>query len=92
MILVVGPFANLSDDFMALCNFLGRVRALRTLSSWNVNPKHALAMNRHILVSHFGHVAARLILGRFRDAVLPDFQPFLAGAFFNSFSSDPRRG
>ena len=72
MILVVGPFANLSDDFMVLCDFLGRVRALRTLSSWNVNPKHELAMNRHILVSHFGHVAAlawaRLILGRFRDA------------------------
>jgi hypothetical protein len=34
-------------------------------------------MNRHILVSHFGHLAslvwAKLILGRFRDAVLPDF-------------------
>ena len=41
------------------------------LYSWNVSPKHALAMNRHILVSHFVN------LGRFRDAVLPDFLDFL---------------
>ena len=38
-------------------------------------------MNRHILVSHFGHLAslvwAKLIFGRFRDAVLPDFLDFL---------------
>jgi hypothetical protein len=41
-------------------------------------------MNRHILVSHFGHLAslvgAKLILGRFRDAVLPDFSRFPAGS------------
>ena len=97
LVLVVGPFANLSDDFMILCDFLGRVRALRTVSSWNINPKHALAMNHHIMASHFGHAAAltwaRLILGRFRDAILPDFQPPAgSGAFFDSFSSDPRRG
>ena len=54
-------------------------------------------MNRHIKVIFWfliGHVAAfawaRLILGRFRDAVLSDFQPPSgSGAFFNSFSSDP---
>ena len=51
---------------------------------------HWQAMNRHILVSHFGHVAslawARMILGRFRDAVLPDFRPTSgSGAFFTSF-------
>ena len=56
---------------------------------------HWQAMNRHILVSHFGHVAslawARMILGRFRDAVLPDFRPTSgSGAFFISFYSDPR--
>jgi hypothetical protein len=97
LVLVVGPFANLSDDFMVLCDFLGRVRALRTISNWNVSPKHALAINRHILVSRFGHLAslmwARLILGRFRDAVLPDLHsPSSSGAFFDVFSSDPRRG
>jgi len=46
-------------------------------------------MNRHTLVSHYGHAAAlawaRLILGRFRDAVLHDFQPPSGpSAFFNS--------
>ena len=36
---------------------------------------------------------ARLILGRFRDAVLPDLHsPSSSGAFFDVFSSDPRRG
>ena len=98
LVLVVGPFANLSDDFTVLCDFLGRARALRAISSWNINPKHALAMNRHILVSRFGHLAAlvwaRLILGRFRDAVLPGSTQDFSGsdAFFNAFSSDPRRG
>ncbi len=29
LVLVVGPFANLSDDFMVLCDFLGRARALK---------------------------------------------------------------
>ena len=81
LVLVVGPFANLSDDFVVLCDFLGRARALKAIHSWNISPKHALAMNRHILVSHFGHLAslvwAKLILGRFRDAVLPDFLNFL---------------
>ncbi len=52
-VLDVGPFANLSDDFMVLCDFLGRDRALKAINSWNISPKHALAMNRHILVSHF---------------------------------------
>ena len=53
-------------------------------------------MNRHILVSHFGHLAflvwAKLILGRFRDAVLPDFSGFPAGSddYLNAFFTDPR--
>ena len=50
IVLVVGPFASLSDDFMVLCDFLGRVRAFRAISSWNISPKHALAINRHILI------------------------------------------
>ena len=71
--MVVGPFANLSDDFTVLCDFLGRARALRAISSWNIDPKHALVINRHILVTRFGYLAAlvwaRLILGRFLDAL-----------------------
>ncbi len=82
LVLVVGPSANLSDYFMVLCDFLGRARALEAINSWNISPKHALGMNRHILRSHFGHLAslvwAKLILGRFRDAVLPDFSRFPA--------------
>ena len=98
LVLVVGPFANLSDDFMVLCDFLGRARALKAINSWNISPKHALAMNRHILVSHFGHLAslvwAKLILGRFRDAVLHDFSRFLAGSFDYLYAlfNDPRHG
>ncbi len=45
LVLVVGPFANLSDDFMVLCDFLGRARALKAINSLNISPKHALAMN-----------------------------------------------
>ena len=96
---MIGPIANLSDDFMVLCDFLGRARALKTMNSWNISPKHALAMNRHILVSHFGHLTslvvwAKLILGRFRDAVLPDFSRFPAGSDdnLNAFFTDPRHG
>jgi hypothetical protein len=98
LVLVVGPFANLSDDFMVLCDFLGRARALKAINSWYISPKHALAMNRHILVSHFGHLAslvwAKLILGRFRDAVLPDFSRFPAGSddYLSAFFTDPRHG
>jgi hypothetical protein len=29
LVLVVGPFANLSDDFVVLCDFLGRACALK---------------------------------------------------------------
>ena len=59
--------------------------------------KHALAINRDILVSHFGHSAslmwARLILGRFRDAVLPDSHSLSSsGVFFDVVFSEPCRG
>ena len=98
LVLVVGPFANLSDDFMVLCDFLGRVRAFRAINRWNIDPKHALAINRHILITRFGHLAAlmwaRLILSRFRDAVLPDstFASADSSAYFNAFTSGPSRG
>ena len=55
LVLVVGPFANLSDDFMVLCDFLGRARALKAINSWYISPKHALAlaMNRYIYIYIF---------------------------------------
>ncbi len=100
LVLVVGPFANLSDDFMALCDFLGRARGLKAIYRWKISPKHALAMNRHILISHFGRLAslvwAKLILGRFRDAMLPGFSRFPAGSwsddYLNALFTDPRHG
>ena len=83
---------------MVLSNFLGRARSLKAIYSWDINPKHALKMNRHILVPLFGHLAslawAKLILGRFRDAVLPDFSRFPAGHgdCLNALFTDPRHG
>ena len=59
---------------MVLNDFLGRARALKAINRWNISPKHALAMNRHIL--HWG----KLILGCFRDAEFPDFSRFPAGS------------
>lgn len=44
LILVVGPFANLSDDFVIVL-FLGRARVLKAINDRNTNPKHALTMN-----------------------------------------------
>ena len=76
---------------MCVCTF-------RAINSWNISPKHALAINRHILMTRFGHLAAfmwaRLILSRFHDAVLPDytFTSADSGAYFNAFSSDSSRG
>ena len=56
--LVVGPFAILYNDFMVLCDFLGRARALKAINSWYISPNHALAIKRHILISHFDHLAS----------------------------------
>ena len=75
LVLVVGPLTNLSDDFMVLCvTFLDELVPLKRLTAGTS------AMNRHILISHFGQLAslvwAKLILVRFRDAVLPDFSRF----------------
>jgi hypothetical protein len=69
---------------MNLCDSLGRARALKAINSWYISPKHALTINRHILISHFGHLAslvwAKMVLGRFLHAVLPDFSRFPAGS------------
>ena len=60
LVLVVGPFAHLSDpdEFSVLSYFLGRVRALKAMNSWDTNLRYAFAMNWYIVVSHFGHLAA----------------------------------
>ena len=76
LVLVVGPFANLSEDSMFLCDFHGCVRALRT----------TLAINRPCKLAYFGSLAlARLILGHFHDDVLPESQALSgSGAFFDA--------
>ena len=73
LVLVAGPFSNLSSDFGVLIDFLARVRAVRLLNTWETKAGQALALNRQILVHKFGHLVtllwARFILGRFYDAV-----------------------
>ena len=39
LVLVVGHFATPSDDFMVLCDFLGRARALKAIHSWKHQPE-----------------------------------------------------
>ena len=73
LVLVAGPFSNLSKDFGVLTDFLARIRAVRLLNQWETSVGQALALNRQFLVHKFGHLVsllwARLILGRFYDAV-----------------------
>ncbi len=60
---------------MALCNFLGRARALKAIYSWTSARRNEPSYFGFTFLSlgFFG-----LILGRFRDAVLPDFSRFPA--------------
>ena len=71
LVLVAGPFSNLSDGFMVFVDFLARLRARRLLNHWDIAPGQALALDRNTLVHKSGHLVsllwARLILGRFRD-------------------------
>ena len=73
LVLVAGPFSNLSSDFGELTDFLARIRALRLINTWETNVGQALALNRKLLVNKFGHLVTllwtRLIIGRFYDAV-----------------------
>ncbi len=39
LVLLIGPYANLSDKFMVFCDFLGRARALKAINSWYISPK-----------------------------------------------------
>jgi len=76
LVLVDGPFANLSEGFIVLVDFLARLRAFRQISRWKMNPNWALALNRHALTQQFGSLATLLwaqhISGRFRCAVSKD--------------------
>ena len=74
LVLVDGPFSNLSGDVTVLTDFIARVRALRLIHQRNVSPKLALALVRNSLVQCFGLMSsllwARHIIVRFRDAVV----------------------
>ena len=74
LVLVDGPFSNLSGDVTVLTDFIARVRALRLIQQRNMSPKLALALVRNSLVQCFGLMSsllwARHIIVRFRDAVV----------------------
>jgi len=56
--LVVGLSAIPSDNFMVLCQFLGRASTLKAIERWNVHSKQAMASNRHALVTHLGQLVS----------------------------------
>ena len=74
LVLVDGPFSNLSGDVSVLTDFIARVRAFRLIQQRNMPPKLALALVRNSLVQCFGLMSsllwARHIIVRFRDAVV----------------------
>ena len=74
LVLVDGPFSNLSDDVAILTDFIARVRACRMIQQRGLSPKLALALVRNSLDQSFGLMSsllwARHINGRFRDAVV----------------------
>ncbi len=74
MVLVDGPFSNLSGDVTVLTDFIARVRSPRLIQQRNISPKLALALVRNSLVQCFGLMSsllwARHIIVRFRDAVV----------------------
>jgi hypothetical protein len=74
LVLVDGPFSNLSGDVAILTDFIARVRACRVIQQRNISPKLALAIVRNSLTQTFGLISsllwARHIVGRFRDAVV----------------------
>ena len=52
LVLVDGPFSNLSKDVGILTDLIARLRALRLLNQWDVSAKQALALNRNFLVQN----------------------------------------
>ena len=97
LVLVDGPFGNLSEGFNVLVDFLARVRAFRQINRWKMSPNWALALNRHALTQQFGSLAALLwaqhISGRFRCAVSKDTNRLTGtDTDFVRFFSNRRRG
>ena len=74
LVLVDGPFSNLSRDVSILADFIAHVRACRVIQQRGTSPKVALALVRNSLTQSIGLVLsllwARHIIGRFRDAVV----------------------
>jgi hypothetical protein len=99
LVLVDGPFSNLSGDVAILTDFIARVRACRVIQQRNISPKLALALVRNSLVQSFGLMSsllwARHINGRFRDAVVRSHRHQAAedqNASFEDTFPDPWRG
>ena len=76
-----------------LTDFVARLRAVRLLNDWDISPGQALALNRRLLIQKFEHLTsllwARLILGRFRDAVSRLPLETTTGAGEGADSDDP---
>ena len=53
LVLVDGPFSNLSKDVGVLTDLIARLRALRLLNQWDVSAKQALALNRNFWSKSF---------------------------------------
>ena len=99
LVLVDGPFSNLSGDVAILTDFIARVRACRVIQQNNISPKLALALVRNSLVQSFGLMSsllwARHINGRFRDAVVRSHRHQAAedqNTTFEDTFPDPWRG
>ena len=73
LVLVTGPFGNLSSDFKTFVDFIARERAMQTMALRNINPALALAVHRRALVRRIGLLTSRgwaqHIVDRWRDAV-----------------------
>ncbi len=73
IVLVTGPFGNLSSDFSTLVDFIARERAMQTMKLRSTNPAVTLAVHRRALVRRNGILTSRgwaqHIVDRWRDAV-----------------------
>ena len=94
LIMVVGPFAYLSDDFMVLFDFLGRVRTTQSTLQLQYEMSTKTCTGDEPPYFGFSFWSRGCFgVGSTDSRPLPDFQPLSSsGAFVNSFSSDPRRG
>ena len=73
IVLVTGPFGNLSSDFNTSVDFIARERAMQTVKPRVTNPALALAVHRRALVRRIGILTSRgwaqHTVDRWRDAV-----------------------